>query len=300
MNETQKENRLIPGTFDPVFKEIFTSPDCHNYSCALISEITGIDLDYLKENLRPINNNIPKKNALEKAKEGDVILSVEGHIINLEMNESYYNGILEKNDLYHHGLMVNSVKRGENYLRTKKVIQINIDNYSLYRKEISKFMIIEETTGEIENENYIKYHIALDRILKRYYNNKEIGYKEKLLVMMGVTKKEDLSKVSKGDKTLMEAKEKLEVLSDDDLFQDFYDKDREEKMIHNTKMKNAELEGLEKGLEKGLEQGKKQGLEQGKRETVLEIAKDMLADNMDISTISKYTGISEEEIMNIK
>ena len=55
-------------------------------------------------------------------------------------------------------------------------------------------------------------------------------------------------------------------------------------------------EGIRKGLKEGLEKGVKEGLEQSKNE----IAKNMLKENMDISLISKLTGLSKEQINNLK
>lgn len=110
----KQQIKIIPGTFDPVFKEIFTSPDCHNYVCTLISHLTNINEGYLKQNLKVISNNLPKKRANEKTKETDILLSVEGHIINIEMNKNYYEGLFEKNDMYQHTILSRSMKQGVN------------------------------------------------------------------------------------------------------------------------------------------------------------------------------------------
>lgn len=295
-----KEGKVIPGTFDPVFKEIFTSPDCHNFVCTLISQITKMDLEYLKKNLKVINTNIPKERAYEKTTEADILLSVEGNILNLEMNKDYYEGLFEKNDVYQHALISRILKRGESYLNLKKVIQINIDNFSKFKKEISVFKLLEIDTHEIENENYIKYHIALPKILKKYYNKTELSYLEKLLLMIVIDEKDELKKVSKGDKVLMELRKKIETLSEEELFANMYDKEWQEKMVYNTKMEYAEKTGLEKGMKQGLEQGLEQGRKEGKEKEKIDIAKKMLKDGLDIETISKYTGLKKEQIENIK
>ena len=121
---TKQEIKIIPGTFDPVFKEIFTSPDCHNYVCTLISHLTNINQKCLKENLKVINNNLPKKR-------------VKGHTINIEMNKNYYEGLFEKNDMYQHTILSRSMRKGQSYKTLKKVIQINIDNFTKFKKAIS-------------------------------------------------------------------------------------------------------------------------------------------------------------------
>lgn len=61
-------------------------------------------------------------------------------------------------------------------------------------------------------------------------------------------------------------------------------------------IKSGHEEGLEKGLEKGLEDG----LEKGKKEKSLEVAKNLLDANMELALISEITGLSMENISNIK
>lgn len=62
-------------------------------------------------------------------------------------------------------------------------------------------------------------------------------------------------------------------------------------------------EGYEAGKEKGLKDGKREGLKEGKKEGKKEaketIVKNMLQLNFDIETISKVTGLTNQEILNI-
>ena len=59
---------------------------------------------------------------------------------------------------------------------------------------------------------------------------------------------------------------------------------------------DAEREGLEQGIKQGI----KQGQEEGRMKQSLVIAKSMLEDNMDMNIISKYTGISIQELQSLK
>ena len=54
-----------------------------------------------------------------------------------------------------------------------------------------------------------------------------------------------------------------------------------------------------KGQKKGFEQGRKQGIEQGSVEERKKIAKTMKALNMPLEDISKATGMTIEEIVNL-
>ena len=83
-------------------------------------------------------------------------------------------------------------------------------------------------------------------------------------------------------------KEKIEKLNEDPEFIEVVSKEKDAEMVHNTLIKE--------GYERGIEVGMSQGLEQGISSRNIEIAKNMLKDNIDISIISKYTGLSKEEI----
>ena len=52
--------------------------------------------------------------------------------------------------------------------------------------------------------------------------------------------------------------------------------------------------------DKGFEEGREEGKEEGRIENQLETARAMLDDNLDPKLISKYTGLSEEQIAALK
>ena len=54
------------------------------------------------------------------------------------------------------------------------------------------------------------------------------------------------------------------------------------------------------GFDKGLEVGIAQGIQQGIEERTIDIAKKLKEQNVDINIISKTTGLTEEEIKNLK
>ena len=56
----------------------------------------------------------------------------------------------------------------------------------------------------------------------------------------------------------------------------------------------------QKGLEKGLQRGPQEGMQLGKREARLEIARNMLENGMDRMSVMKVTGLSEEDLKEIR
>lgn len=90
-------------------------------------------------------------------------------------------------------------------------------------------------------------------------------------------------------------------------YEKFWDIISVEKTLYNSAerrgMKKGLEEGLEQGLqeglEKGLQQGLQQGLEEGHEEEKNDIARKMKSDGLPVDIISKYTGLSIEEIERI-
>lgn len=58
--------------------------------------------------------------------------------------------------------------------------------------------------------------------------------------------------------------------------------------------------GLEKGIEKGLERGVQDGLQKGIREGKISVARAMLRKNMSVENMAEITGLSVDEIQNLK
>ena len=306
-----KTKKLIPGTFDPVFKEIFTCKECRNYTCALISKITNINFDYLKENLKVVNTTLPVDRARERSMTTDVLLSIEGNIINLEMNNRYYEGLYERNDKYGHKVLSRLTNKGEKYSDYNKLIQINFNSFNKFKKEISVFKMMEVDTHELESESFIKYHISLPIITKKYYNKEKLSALEKMLLLIAINEIKDLEKVSMGDDILMEYEKKIKNLSDDERFLDLYDVEEENAKIRRTieaydkkiatekGMKKGLKQGLKKGIEQGIKQGIKQGIEKGITQEKNAIAKNMLEKGIAIDTIIEVTGIDKATLKEI-
>ena len=82
-------------------------------------------------------------------------------------------------------------------------------------------------------------------------------------------------------------KESIKASQDEEVI-GLYDKELHLEKLRLSELKEAREKGIEQGIEKGIEQEK------------IEIVKNMLKDEVDISVISKYTGLSKEEIERLK
>ena len=62
----------------------------------------------------------------------------------------------------------------------------------------------------------------------------------------------------------------------------------------------AKREGIAEGKEIGMKEGMEKGMELGMNQKALDIARNMLADGVDINLISKYSGLTQEQIEKLK
>ena len=90
----------------------------------------------------------------------------------------------------------------------------------------------------------------------------------------------------------MAAIRKVEDLSTDPKFIGYYDIEE----AHEQDIEDAIATGTRQGIEQGISQGISQGIEQGTRQRNIEIAKNMIKDNESIEKISRYTGLTQNEL----
>lgn len=251
------------------------SDNTKNYKARLIHLITGLPEEDLKEATYE-STELAVNNKNDKVYKTDIIVKIDKHIINIEMNGNYYDGLLEKNGTYYHKLRSEQLSSGESYLNIKKVIQINIDNFTRFHgnKLVYEFKMREKDTNEIETDTIESYHIDLSYLRKNCYNNSEL---EKILLLF-------IEQTKKGDGIMedymKEAYDELERISRDKDIIGLYDAEKEAEKVLNTRLEGARLEGI--------------------NQRNIEIAKNMLLKNISIQDISEITGLRKEQIENLK
>ena len=103
--------------------------------------------------------------------------------------------------------------------------------------------------------------------------------------------KDDLDKISNGDDFVEAYEDKVTDLNNQETFRSFMSYEEDQELIQNTEKAMA----YEDGISQGIEQGISQGIEQRN----VEIAKNMLAKKMDISTVSELTGLDADTLKKL-
>ena len=138
----------------------------------------------------------------------------------------------------------------------------------------------------IHNFEIIEYN--MDKITDYWYNLDMEKVKEyKHLIMLDL-EKDDLDKISNGDDFVEAYEDKVTDLNNQETFRSFMSYEEDQELIQNTEKAMA--------YEDGISQGISQGIEQGSQKKQIEIAKNMLAKKMDISTVSELTGLDADTL----
>ena len=95
-------------------------------------------------------------------------------------------------------------------------------------------------------------------------------------------------------------KENVEKLNKDEIIIDFLTKEEEDELKKQSYLDEGYELGEEKGMKAGQKIGQKIGKELGKKEEKENLAVKMLENNIDISVVSKITGLSIEKLEKLK
>ena len=285
-----KEKIKFPLLKDKVAKKLFTEKKVGlEYLRKIISLAIGIPMDMIDKDIKLIHPNIGiNKNIVNS--EADVVLENGEFYVNLEIN--YYNNETSdiKNGLYLCHLLLRQVKKAKEYENLKKVYQINLNSYdALGKEEFIYHSKLYEKKYHIERRDFIEIiDINLEKLRQIDYNTlvkSDDMTLEKALYLFVCDDIEKLNAIYEGDKLMKKLmKENEDLLKNFDEML-YYDRD---KMFLNA------------CYDKGYSKGESVGYSKGKQERNKEIAKELLQLEVSLPKIMKATGLSKEEILNLK
>lgn len=294
----EEKVKIIPMTYDKMFKSVLTSKEARGYLASIISDITGLPKNKIEKDMIIKNSEHSINSISEKKKISDLVVEIKDSVINLEMNKYYYDGLIDRNHEYIAKIRESLVKEGETYSELKKIIQINFDNYNKYKPDdrvIIKFEMRDKEKGVEEGVGIESYHVILPNVKEKYYNEDNKDELVGKLVIMVEERYEELEKLIEKYIELRPVGKKMVEISRDEELQGIYDAEEHARKVRNsimaTELKKNFFEGLNKGMKKGIKEGIKSNKE--------EMTKNMLSKNFDKNIISEITGLSLEEIDNI-
>lgn len=287
---TEKPNSEKKYLKDKYATRLFKDEDLREWTLKIIASITKINYETLSKDFKIIDIKVGPAEDV-KALEADFVAESADMFVSMEFNYlEKYKYTDNKNFSYVCALTLKQVKPGENKnYKIKPIIQISLDGFDRFKRDqlIYTSVFMEENLL-IPRESFIRlFDVNLDFLEKIDYNyikDFDSNAAEKLLYLFVCDDKATLDKIYLGDKLMEKVREKVAELESN--LGDYLYYDREELLKQDSY--NV---GVEEGIEKGLEQGYKEGQK--------EIVKNMMNNGLSIEEISKYTGLSEDDIKNL-
>ena len=284
---------LLNPQIDFVFKKIFgtekNKPILINFLNAVIKPTTPIKDVEIK------NNDIDKDFIEDKFSRLDVKATTSNkEHINIEIQIKNEYNMIQRTLYYWSKMYSEQIQNRDNYSKLERTVCINILNFKYLKndKYHNAYRLKEITSNEELTDLQEIHFIELPKFNeignKEYVENvEEMDALEKWLEFLVEPESNTVRQLELSNEEIKLAKSELYRLSMDSKEREQYN--MREKAIYDriSALENAEAKG------------KKEGKLEGKLESKLEVVKKSLSQGLEISLISKITGLSEEEILKI-
>ena len=282
LKELDKERRMLPLTFDPVFKGVFS----RNLEILKAFLVDVLHLEYELEELdiRILNNELPNENIKEYSKRVDVNIVLRNDIyVEIEINREDFNLVKYRNKLYEDKLYSMILEKGENPRKLENIwfyqLNLNTKNKSetLGERVIVPYDISSNRVYMENRRTILKY---LEFYYKLYYNepNKRSRDVIWLAALCAKTLEElyDILSNVLGAAVLKKFMKDVINMSWDGFNLHEWEREKLDDMVAY----NREKQAVEKSLEQTI--------------------KEMIKNNLDLELISKVTNKTIEEIKKIE
>ena len=189
------------------------------------------------------------------------------------------------------------LKKGEEYENLTPVISINLLNFNLNKKDsnVHSCYMIYDT----KNKRLLTDHLQIHIIELKKFNFKNNNLSKDLNYWLGffTTKnmEEYMSEIVKEKPIMEEAHKRYNNFIRSRLMMSEYEKKEIYQYDKQIMLKDERREGIKEGIKKG----KLEGLKEGRIAGQISMATAMKKDGADINLISKYTGLSIDEIKKL-
>ena len=256
-----------------------------------------------KIKIKKVMHDVRLEQLAKEQKFGILDLGVEledGEFINVEIQIKNYKNIEKRTTFYACKKLIEQLGPGEDYRQLKPTIIIAILDYSFIKlpEYITETVRVAKEHREYEINNDVKYYyIELEKF--RNQNPDMTKRINQWSAFLDMERGDLLEMACKENDKVKRAVENYEVLTGDEEVKRL----AEIRLMSKLEEKSALDCAREDGIEEGKKIGREIGREQERRETIeklRKIAKKLKEQKMQTKQIAEITGLSEEEIEDLK
>ena len=274
---------------DTLFKMLFVKHQ--DLLEKLVATLLGIPLESI-EQFTVRNPEMPPEILGDKFCRLDINMIVNGQRIDLEVQVAYEGDYPERVMLYWAREFSTALPAGQSYSLLPRTMIISIIDFNLFDcKEYHSFFQPLEATRHTLLSDKMGFHFFELRKLPD-----DVNEKDDLLLWLALFRAEtedDLEKIKNmGVPTMEQAINAYYTITASPEFREI------ERL--REKARHDEAQALYHAEQKGIQQGIQQGIQKGAAERNIEIARKLLKRNRPIDEIVEDTGLTREEIENLK
>lgn len=269
---------FLPLYNDRVFIDIFGNIKNIKYIEYFLECLLGLREYSLRNNVQiRFQNNKNEFNCCE------LIYIVNRTLVNIECYKNFDKSSFLKSYTYF-SILSNEALNNNIYSNFVQFNLIKNANMALQQKFSNE--LIERPLQNLMRMN----NIRLDNLNSFVYDKNNIRIMDLIIFLRFINAEsgEERRKIAKGRKILMELNRVVEKYELDNLRkEDFYFSKNEKEASYRI------------GYSDGVEKGEQNGIKIGRRQSVLDIAKKMLYNNMKMEEIQAYTNLTKEDIRRL-
>ena len=271
---------LLSPKVDFVFKRIFGNEKHPNILISFLNAVMK-PIDPIKS-VQIRNSDIEKEHIEDKYSRLDIkAITNNGEHINIEIQVKNEYNMIKRSLYYWSKMFENQIVEGDNYDKLSNTVCINLLDFNYLKSDNfhNTYRLKEIKTNEELTDTMELHFIEIPK-LRKLDNSEEISdMLEAWIAFIQSPASEVVEKLEMSKKEIKEAKDELLRLSGDDKEREKYERRKESLLEQNSLLANAE--------------------KKGENRKAIEIAKNLL-DILDDETISKKTGLSLEEIKELR
>lgn len=277
---TRFEKKFYKASNDSMFKAIFTT----NKNKDLLEEIIWEAIN-IKVNIKTFLVQEQVKNNIHvRGKILDLIAKTDKKEINIEVNNREFDELNRRNAAFIFKRYSDNVAVSKSYNDMPDFIQINLTkDPTLKLPLVSCYKLYDKENNSEYIDNLLIYEINISKAKEMCYNKNN---HMKLISILDCNE-DELNSIT-GDEFVERVKSEINRLNQDKEFIEFLSEEDEERLYTNTIKENSFKNGVEHGIDIGISQG------------IISTAKKMLKKKFSKREISEVTGLSIDEIDNLK
>jgi predicted transposase/invertase (TIGR01784 family) len=210
----------------------------------------------------------------------------------VEMQVVKFKGFHKRAMYYAAKAYTSQMEKGEKYEDLKEVIFIAISDFTIFPKKkayLSEHVVLDKHNHEHDLKDFSFTFLELPKFNKSINELKNMTDKWMYFFKHGTeTSLDDMKKIVGDDIIFRQAYDELSHASFNEEEMNTYDQDQKRDRDYRAV--------LDQKFDDGIEQGVNKGIEIGEWNSKMEIARNMLSQNVDKAFISQCTGLSIEEL----